>query len=544
MKTPWYQRLWRSLTGGPVDPPEKKGSRGYDGAGTGRRLEDWITSGASGNALVAQGGRLLRQRSRDLVRNAPMGSRARREFASLLVGNGIVPRCATGDRKLDQAVNTLWKAWEKVGNARRGVKKTAAVGVYALQSQAAGAWFDSGEVLIRRRFRRMEDGLPVPLQVEVLESDHLATEKTGRLSNGGRIIQGVELDPLGGLEAYHLYREHPGESEAGFTFGEGNFAGVQTRIVRVSAEAIAHVYEELRVGQLRGIPWLAPVIVAMKDGDDAADAERVRMKIAAAMTAFVFGDDTEEEGVSAKVEDYDGNPVEVFEPGLIAYVRGGKDIKLPNPVAATQWESFWRTTVQQIAIGAGPFTYETLSGDLSRVNFSSIRKGEKGVRRMVDQYRSQMFIPLACDPIWRWFIDGAKAAGLIPRFREDETSGALVEIDYPVRWIDPPWEEVDQTKQAAADLSRMRSGEITLFDVIVKNTGRDPLDVLDEHARIKEECERRGLRFESLPFLISETSSEKTEEEEEEEIECPECGVSVPANADRCPECYEEIENI
>ena len=37
-----------------------------------------------------------------------------------------------------------------------------------------------GEVLIRLRARRLEDGLPVPLQIQVLEIDWLDSQQDGR----------------------------------------------------------------------------------------------------------------------------------------------------------------------------------------------------------------------------------------------------------------------------------------------------------------------------------------------------------------------------
>jgi capsid protein len=50
--------------------------RGYEGAKTGRRIDDWLTTGASANKEIASAGNRLRERARDLVRNNPYGSKA------------------------------------------------------------------------------------------------------------------------------------------------------------------------------------------------------------------------------------------------------------------------------------------------------------------------------------------------------------------------------------------------------------------------------------------------------------------------------------
>jgi hypothetical protein len=49
------------------------------------------------------------------------------------------------------------------------------------------------------------------------------------------------------------------------------------------------------------------------------------------VTAIVFGDDEAQQGIAPSVVDADGNRVEQFEPGLIAYARGGKDIRFEAP---------------------------------------------------------------------------------------------------------------------------------------------------------------------------------------------------------------------
>lgn len=467
--------------------------RAYDGAGTGRRLEDWRTRGTSANAEVAAGASSLRDRARDLVRNNPNASKAKREFVSALVGDGIRPRSATGIAEIDREVDALWSVTEPLLDAKSGRNGAAATGWYAKQATGAGGWFESGEVIQRRLVRTMDWGLPVPLQVELLEADHLDASITVELGEGRRVVQGVEFDASGGVVAYHILPRHPGESIGGFDFtvGAGAMGGVFTggRAVRIEAWKIAHMYEELRPGQVRGIPWLTPVIVAMKDLDDAADAERVRMRIAACVTAFVYGNEVEEEGIATKVEDAEGNPIEVLEPGLIAYVRGGKDVKFPVPGTVTGWEGFNRVELTRIAAGLGT-TYELISGDLSHVNFSSIRAGQIGFRRLIEACSALWFVPLFCAPVWGWFIEGAVGAGLL----KPRPGG------YPARWVRSPWREVDAQKHHTAIKLAMRNGTLTFPEAVTSETGRDWREVLAEHALVKTEVETLGLNFDSLPW--------------------------------------------
>lgn len=51
---------------------------------------------------------------------------------------------------------------------------------------------EGGEVFAIRRRRRMRDGLPVPLQIELKEADHLDGAKFGDMPGSGRIAPVIQ----------------------------------------------------------------------------------------------------------------------------------------------------------------------------------------------------------------------------------------------------------------------------------------------------------------------------------------------------------------
>ena len=59
----------------------------------------------------------------------------------------------------------------------------------------------------------------------------------------------------------------------------------------IPAESVLHVYKKDRPGQVRGVTWLAPVILKLRDLDEYEDAELVRKKIEACFAAFVISPD-------------------------------------------------------------------------------------------------------------------------------------------------------------------------------------------------------------------------------------------------------------
>ena len=90
----------------------------------------------------------------------------------------------------------------------------------------AGA-FAAGGARARFRPRRIADGLVVPLQLQVIEADHLDHGKTTVLANGHQVKAGVEFDRIDRRVAYHLFRSHPGDK--GFAMLAGSATPVRVR---------------------------------------------------------------------------------------------------------------------------------------------------------------------------------------------------------------------------------------------------------------------------------------------------------------------------
>ena len=148
---------------------------------------------------------------------------------------------------------------------------------------ACGAMFESVEALIRRRNRVRADGVFPPFQLQVLESDYLDVSKTEPTSSG-YIIQGVEFDRVGRRVGYWLYGQHPGDP-----VNTGVRGGLGLQSAFVPADQIIHLYEPTRPGQVRGVPELSAVMMAMRDLDDWEDSEIIRKKTESCLAAIVRG---------------------------------------------------------------------------------------------------------------------------------------------------------------------------------------------------------------------------------------------------------------
>jgi lambda family phage portal protein len=448
--------------------------RAYDGAASGRRTDGWRSGGISADAEIASAGAILRNRMRDLVRNNPHAAKAVSAWVSNIVGSGITPRAASGNAALDKKINTLLDAWSNVCDA------DGRNDFYGLQTLAVSGMVEAGEIFARRRIRRASDGLPVPLQIQLNEADHLDESKIDGRLEGGRTVRGIAYDALGRRTGYWLFPDHPGDIAVPLSRGFSS--------VLVPADGVIHLYRRDRVQQ-RGVPWGAPVMRALRDLDDWTNAELARKKTEACLVGIVTGGDDADQGVAPSVIDADGKTIEQFEPGLIAYARGGKDIKFNQP-AATAGVSEWLRAQLHIIAAGFRIPYELLTGDLSQVNYSSIRAGIVEFRRIVEAIQWQVVIPVFCQPIWDWFTEAAFVGGLVPQPR------------IPVKWSPPRFEYLNPLDDARADLMMMRMGATSLPRVVGRQ-GEDLDDILAEIAGTNAKLDASGIILDSDPRKVS-----------------------------------------
>jgi len=503
-------------------PVRVRSLSGYDGAAKGRRVDGWITSNKSANAQIKTAAKSLRARARHLSRNNPHAASAVDKLVGATVGVGIPPTSSTGLEELDKLVNDLFDEWSP------DCQTSACGGFDALVALGARAMFESGEVMVRRRPRRLDDDLAVPLQLELLEADLLDNQDNRILPNGAQVIQGVEYDAIGRPVAYHLLSSHPGDD------GNTRVSRLGVSTVRIARARIAHLFEQQRPGQSRGIPWLAPVIRRMRDFDDYTDAERLRKKIEACLTAWVKGGDEYDGGNPAEVDglaptrvtDSEGVPIEQVEPGLILYLPDGKEVQFNAPHTIGGYAEFAKVELHGIAAGAR-MTYADLTGDLEKVNFSSSRYGKLTWNRTIDTLRAHAVIPLLCDRLYDWFIEAAIGGGLLPDLVElARLMGRTRPLRrWPRKWHPPRPEAVDRLKDAKADAEELGTMLATRTELLGRR-GKDFRKVVDELVAENKILETAGL----LPAPAEEMSPPPAPEEVEPEDDDPPAGDNEPTN--------------
>jgi capsid protein len=139
----------------------------YDGSGGGRRALAWQAGNPGAVAALAFTQNELRAKSRDLVRRNAWAMRQASRPSWPTPSAPASSRRAWWPTALREAIHSLWWDWCEEADA------AGLTDFYGLQALACRAMLEGGECLVRLRYRRPEDGLPVALQLQLLEPEHL-----------------------------------------------------------------------------------------------------------------------------------------------------------------------------------------------------------------------------------------------------------------------------------------------------------------------------------------------------------------------------------
>jgi len=465
-----FDRFRRPVAGGPAGVRAR-----LEGAMAKRRLRGWNPPLENINALVASGGPRLLARSRELVVTNGYAANACEAFAANLVGDGIKPSSLITDADLRDQVQKLWLAWTDEADA------DGLTDFYGLQAMVAREMFVAGECFVRLRPRRAEDGLLVPLQLQLLQSEMLPFEKTETDPNGNQIRCGIEFDLIGRRVAYHFRRRHPGDST------DQRVAVPDT--VRVPAEEVLHIYRPIDAGQIRGLPHVAPAMVRLFLLDQYDDAELDRKKTAAMFAGFITKTAPEDPMIGEGAADMDGAAIASLEPGTMQVLLPGEDVKFSSPAdVGGGYEAFQYRTLLAVSASLG-LPYHLVTGDVRQANYSSLRAELVEFRRRVQQLQHGVIAHQLCRPIWARWLETAVLSGALD---------ADPFVARPVQWIPPRWDWVDPLKDIQAQVLAMEAG-ITSRRKVVEATGYDVEEVDRENAADAARTKQLGLVYRTSP---------------------------------------------
>ena len=398
-----------------------------------------------------------------------------------MVGHGIKIKF-NGDGA--ERIQDAWDNWSQSNDC----DFNGMMNFNAMQSVVMKGVVESGEVLARKV---INNDMIIPLQYQILESDLLASGVNQVGENA--IVQGVELDPRGRVQAFHLYESHPGDALGSHQVQ--NTTGFA--INRFDRSEVYQIFRVDRPGQLRGVPWTAPIMVRLKDVDEFIDATIMKQKVAACFAGFVT--DMSVDLIDQEAIDQDSTEVSQYiEPGVIEQLPLGKDIKFPNPPSVEHFREFQSILGHNIASGLG-ISYESLTGDLSEVNFSSARMGWIEMGRNIDQWRDCVLSGMFINKVVTDFLE---VYSMTTGFNTSQ-----------IAWTNtPPQREmIDPMKETNAIIKKVRGGMVSLSEAI-SASGKDPQKVFEQIAQDNTMLDSLGIVLDSDPRSLTQAGITQPEE--------------------------------
>lgn len=481
----------------------------YRGATLQRQeLYAWRPPFTSGESSTLYDRFLAGVRADDLARNDPHANAGITRLVDMLVGPGlrVAPRpmaralgldtSKAADRAiikdLAQALKSEWHLFAH--DPRHFNDAQRRFGLNTQLRLMSRTWQRRGEATAFLKWRP-DDNARYATCIRVVDPDRLCNPY-GQ-PDGPRLRGGVEYTADGEPVAYWLRNAHPADW---FKYAE---ILKWTKIARQTVDGrpiFIHGMEPDREDQSRAMTPFASLMSRLHMIGKFADTELANATINALFAAFVKSDMPIADAAASfspagmtwadkREAFYQRNPA--FLNGVrIPFLPPGDEIKInSSPRQTTAFPHFQTAFLQSIAASLG-ISYEQLSMDWSKVNYSSARAALNEVWRHI-QSKFAVFVEQIVSPIYYAVMEEAFDRGYVkvppgcPDFWE------MPAAYLSARWIGPGRGYVDPVKEVQGATMRMSSLVSTLEDECAES-GKDWEDVLDQAAAEEDEIKARG----------------------------------------------------
>jgi lambda family phage portal protein len=430
---------------------------------------DWVNI----NAETETGLATVRSRSREAFWNNGYAKR----FVGMVGRNVLGPRgveyqsrMAQGNGQPKVPVNQrLEAAWAAFG--RRGaLDVTGRYSWRLVQKLVLKHVAVDGECFVRFVPGRGPHGV----QIQLLPADAVPLTYRADLGNGRKVRQGIEVDALGAVQAYYLRTDDVTLDTV------GEWAGANTRLLRVPADEILHVALPSSIGQLRGVPWMATALKRMYQAADFATSGLNKARESAKRGGWLqaTGDDKPPLAVEEVSDGQDASGQ------AYASLHDGTWEKLPDGYSATPFESdypnieygqFIKDCVRDMA-GALDVAYITLGNDLEAVNYSSGQLGLEDERTFWCELQEWFTHDALVVPVFtRWLRYALVAAPELATLQYER----MPQYVEAASWMPHRWRPLDPNKTVTAQ-REMLALRLTSPQRCMREAGTDPDEVLQE----------------------------------------------------------------
>ena len=392
---------------------------------TKKSLLGWNYAGGSWREDINENLPTLRQRSRDIYMGVPIGRAAVNTMRTNVVGRGLMPKPTIDAdvlkispekaKELERKISKEWELWAESADCDMARLDN----FYELQQLAFLNWLASGDTLALLPVKPRKNQ-PYDLRVQLIEADRLSSPNDFDTFDN-QIVGGVEVDADGEVVAYHFSKHHP----LSYANERMEWQRVEAYGKRTGRRNVLHLMCRERIDQRRGVPFLAPVIEALKQLGRYTDAELVAAVVSGMFTVFIEKkDESEGEPIGSGVpedEQIDAEDETSIElsAGSVIDLAEGETANAVNPGRPNKnFTGFVEAICQQIG-AALEIPYELLMKHFT-ASYSASRGALEEAWKMFKMYRTWLANDF-CQPIYEEWLAEAVAKGRVkaPGFFSD-----------------------------------------------------------------------------------------------------------------------------
>lgn len=451
----------------------------------------WMTSRLSMNSNIERDLQTLCERAEDLYRNDSYAASAINGRVDNVIGSGVMFHSRIKSRN-DDLINEddarilnerreylmrLWSGKDKFHQKQRLFERSKAI-----FGEAVGIMSDFD----------FEDGRPIPLTWTVVNPRRLETPP--KYIGDPLVRLGIRFTD----ESYRVIKGYYIKDVE-----QHDNRQVSVSYSYFEAWRVQHSFEALVPGQIRGVPWLTPVMGKLKDIKDFAEAKLIGEQVAACTTTFISCEDPYNRAVGAATATAsDGARIEELEPGRVQYI--GPDDQVHNIDPNRPGNSFAPYIEHNLmGIAAGiRYPYALLTKDFRKSSFANGRLEMADGRKTFECWQQS-----GIEDAFSLVVDRATLEmvifGLLPGV--DVSTYRAFEQVYNAHQFKPPrWrmavnplqetkaDEADVTNRFASRTDKCDERESDFEDVLAA-TEREEILIAEMQARVLERRQELGL---------------------------------------------------
>lgn len=421
----------------------------------------------------------LRAKARHLYMNNELAGAALKKMRTKIVGPGLVPKPAINykiagitkeqAREYERIIKAKFNAWANSTNADYNRMHD----FYTLQSLIQISWIMNGDVFVIPK-RKKRKGVDIELCLQLLEADRIVNPR----GNNDKTKSGVEISENGDVINYYISDKHPGDGYISIK-GYPVFNSLGRR-------NILHIFEPERIGQRRGVPFLASIIYATKQLGRYKNAELAAAVINASIGLIIEAKDPEgfvnrNFGTDDEEEKKERTDKITLDHGVGIIAKAGETVKEFN---TTRPNKNYKEFVDAI--------YEEVGAQLEiphEVLMSSFKASYSAAKASLEEAHQRFLVcrklleRKLCQPVYEEFILELIRNGDIdcPNFFEDSS------VRYAFTrciWVGASKSSLDPLKEANA-YAKGLANYTTTRNIISAESGLDFDEILE--ARKEEE---------------------------------------------------------